>query len=88
MLAGGGLNGAGFEGERVEAGVGLGDAEAGAPFAGDQLGEHFFSLRGRGEFGDGLGRVDVGVDGLCACHAGAASVMLLEIERRRRLIQN
>lgn len=30
-------------------------------------------LGGGGEFGDGLGGVDVGVDGLGACYAGAGS---------------
>lgn len=76
LLAGDGvavavLGGGGFELEGVEAGVGFGDAEADAVGAVDDLRDGGFELLLVAEAGQGLGGVDVGVDGLCARHAGA-----------------
>ena len=75
LLAGDGVavavaGGGGFELEGVEAGVGLGDAEADAIGAVDDFGDGGFELLLVAEAGEGLGSVDVGVNGLSACHAG------------------
>jgi hypothetical protein len=71
--AGSGLCGCSGERKGVEARVGLRDAEAGACGASDQRGEVGGQLGGGAEFGDRLGGIDVGVDGLRALDAGAGS---------------
>lgn len=53
------FDGLGAQFEGLEAGVGFCDAEAGAPFAADEFGEHALPLFGRGEFGYWLCCVDI-----------------------------